>query len=214
MSILDCETDSTGDDGFAIYDLPLLVGAVADGGKTITLAFANAGGTDSRWAKRPTAGTRFRFYVAATGTIEEGLVTNQTSSTMTTEAWTALRNQLVAATTPASMFNEPFVVQLQSSVNAAPGDEARLLDDPHETVLRGCRVRNSGSRGIVANTSRIRLENNQIEDTLSPAVHIMAFTKEGGPGFHDDISIRSNPITRGNLSRSTSSDFLGSICVS
>ncbi|NBS79715.1 hypothetical protein EBS57_07905, partial [bacterium] len=213
LSILDCETDSTGDDGIAIYDMPLLVGAVADGGKTITLSFAIAGGTDSRWAKRPTAGTRFRFYVAATGTIEEGLVTNRTSSSMTTSAWTTLRNQIVPTTVPANMYNEPFVVQLQSAVSAAPGDEARLLDDPYETVVRGCRVRNSGSRGIVANTSRVRLENNQIEDTLLPAVHIKAFTKDGGPGFHDDISIRSNTITRGNLSRSTSSDFLGSICV-
>ncbi|NBU50802.1 MAG: hypothetical protein EBS47_12130, partial [Betaproteobacteria bacterium] len=213
LSLLDCETDSTGDDGIAVYDLPLLVGAVADGGKTITLSFALAGGTDSRWAKRPAAGTRFRFYVAATGTIEEGLVTNRTASTLTSAAWLALRNQLVAGTTSASMFNEPFVVQLQNAVSAAPGDEARMLDDPFETVIRGCRVRNSGSRGIVANTSRVRVENNQIEDTLLPAVHIMADTKEGGAGFQDDISIRSNSITRGNLSRSTSSDYLGSISV-
>ena len=213
LSILDCETDSTGDDGIAIYDMPLLVGAVANGGKTITLSFATAGGTDSRWAKRPTAGTRFRFYVAATGTIEEGLVTNRTSSSMTSSAWTTLRNQIVPTTVPATMYTEPFVVQLQNAVTATPGDEARLLNDPYETILRGCRVRNSGSRGIVANTSRVRLENNQIEDTLLPSVQIVAFTAQGGPGFQDDISIRSNSITRGNLSRSTSSDFLGSICV-
>lgn len=206
LRILDCETDSTGDDGIAVYASPMLVYEVA--GQRVTLSYGAAG------APLPEPGARLRFFSAASGRIEEGVVTRSTRGQRPRADWIAVKKQLLPQAL-AHQFIDPFEVELEASVSARPGDEAVVLDESSaETIIRGCRVRNSGSRGIVANASRIRVEDNQIEDTFFPAVHTFSFFRcGGGSGFQEDVRITGNRIARANLGRPRQADFLGSVSV-
>jgi hypothetical protein len=206
LRILDCETESTGDDGIAVYASPMLVYEVA--GQRVTLSHGAVG------APLPEAGTRLRFFSAASGRLEEGVVARSTRGQRPAADWTAIRKQLMPQAL-AHQFHAPFEVELEAAVSARPGDEAVVLDDSSaETIIRGCRIRNSGSRGIVANTSRIRVEDNQIEDTFFPAIHTFAFFRSGGgSGFQEDVRITGNRIARANLGRPRQADFLGSVSV-
>jgi hypothetical protein len=206
LRIEDCETDSTGDDGIPVYYSPIMV--LENVGQKVTLSSENPG--------RPLfqAGARLRFFVSKTGKIEEATVKSCTRSSFAPSEMEKIRKQVIDSQF-AHQFMDPMEVELDSPVNAQPGDEALLLDEcASETIIRGCRVRNAGSRGIVANRSNIRVEDNHVEHSFFPGIHVFAFfRREGGPGFQENVRISANQITRANIGHSANPDFLGGISV-
>jgi len=206
LRIEDCETDSTGDDGIAVYYSPIMV--LQNAGQKVTVASESGGGPLFP------IGARLRFFVTQTGKIEEATVKDCKRSPFPRSGIEEIRKKVFTSTSVHG-FNEPIDVELESPVNAQPGDEAVLLDEcASETIIRGCRVRNSGSRGIVANRSHLRVENNQIDSTFFPGIHVFAFFhSEGGPGFQEDVTISGNKISRANIGHIADARFLGGICV-
>jgi len=205
LIIEDCETDSTGDDGIPVYTEPMLV--LAGAGARLTVAFRSPD------APLLQPGARLRLYARQSGRIEDVTVQRATRSTMAVEAIQQLRQASMNRGNPA--FQVAMDVELDSAATARPGDEAQWLDEClAPTVIRRNRIHNSGSRGIVANRSQLRLEENQIDTTYLPGIHIFAFFRsQGGSGFQEDLLVKNNQVENACVGWPRNPGWLGAISI-
>ena len=188
LVIEDCELDATGDDGIAIYSEPGLV-LRADGGKRITASFSSAGQPPIR------PGARLRFFSEANGDRIEAAVVARVAATMPHADIEAARNRAIQQPY-AHAFLSAFDLELDQPAPVRAGDMFELLDAMgREFLIRGNRVHNSGSRGIVANHSLGRVEDNVVTHTYLPGIHVFAFFRsEGGTGFQERLHICNNHV--------------------
>jgi hypothetical protein len=206
LVIEDCELDSTGDDGIAVYAEPGLV-LQTDGDRRLTLSFQSGG-------HPPLApGSRLRLFSESAGTMSEATVVSSAPSALSRPEIEAVRKQAIQHPY-AHTFLSPFAVELDAAVTAAPGDRAELLDGTATVLIRNNRVRNAGSRGIVADHSSCRVENNRISHSFLPGIHVFAFFRsEGGPGFCDDVRICGNQVDEACVGWPGRDGWLGGISV-
>jgi hypothetical protein len=186
LVIEDCDLDATGDDGIAIYAEPGLVLRTPDA-KRLTVSFSSAG----RPPIQP--GARLRVCSAATGGMDEVAVVSSAAATMPRTEIEAVRNQAIQQPHPQAYLSA-FDFTLARPVHAHVGDMALLLGQTEQAfVIRSNRVNNAGSRGIVANQSWGRVEDNRVTHTFLPGIHVFEFFRsEGGSGFQSRLSICNN----------------------
>lgn len=190
LLIEDCELNSTGDDGIAVYSEEGIV-LKSDGDNQITVSFSTPG-------SRPLLeGSRMRLKTRPLGTSQQVTVVSCTVSVMPRAEIDTLRMKAVKAPYGDVMLGSAFDLKIDRPVRVRVGDMVMQFgaDNP-QYVIRGNRVTNAGSRGIVVNQSFGLVENNRVSHTYLPGIHLFTdFRSHGYSGPQEGIIIRNNQLS-------------------
>ncbi len=187
LTIENCELRCTGDDGIAINSqagIVLRPGA----GNQISVSFTTQG-------HLPLApGTRLRFATGSDGSVQEAAVVTCVATTMPMADIEAARNRAVKEPYGNALLASAFDLTLDKPIHAREGDMVKLLGPSF--IIRGNRIYNGGSRGIVINSSDGVVENNKINHTYLPGIHMATnFRSHAHSTPQENVLIRNNQIS-------------------
>jgi hypothetical protein len=195
----------TGDDAIAWYINPLLVLSIPEPGRA-HLALKNDATTC-----RPGDQLRFPIHGADTAVT----VTVASVKRVLTEK-KQLRNQVLALLPDyrGNTFNGVLEVTFRKPVSLPPGATGiNLAQAGHGFRIENNRVFNSASRGIVCNLAGGSLRNNRIDTTFLCGIHVFEATREGGPGFVEDLAIAGNEVSWSCVNQPPNAGWSGGITV-
>ncbi len=205
LTIENCELRCTGDDGIAVYAQEGIVLRPGTGNQ-ISVSFITQG-------HPPLAsGSRLRFVTGTDGGVQDAAVVSCVATTMPKADIEAARNRAVKEPYGNVMLASAFDLTLDKPIQAREGDMVKQLGPSF--VIRGNRIYNGGSRGIVINSSDGVVENNTINHTYLPGIHMFTdFRSHGYSGPQENVLIRGNQISETCQLRPGNDAWLGAICV-